>query len=213
VRNIIVLIVLIACLTSSCDRKRIEDPKEYFKWINNPDHHLVVTKNVNDVELIVKYLPPEYMAYRELSGQKKFSEKERDSLINYYSMSKTFLLTINSKGEGKQKPSDIMFRGIDKYQDYKERSFEMNFSMEDFVSLVTDKGTYKPVLNTLENTYGLSSSRTILFVFADSNKGRDLNNAKELDFLFEDEFFSTGVHHFEFEKDDLDNIPYFIFTK
>jgi hypothetical protein len=75
-------------LLVSCAKKGITDKKEYMKWISDPAHGLIQKRNINGVNIIVRYLPPEFLVFNELKNSGKVSEKTKDSLINYYSKRK-----------------------------------------------------------------------------------------------------------------------------
>jgi hypothetical protein len=188
----------------------MNNPKDYFKWINNEDNGLVKSKYVNDVKISVKYLPPAYLAYEELSGNPYASKKVKDSLINYYSKSKAFLLTIGTD-ERKVKGMDIMYKDISDYNEYRTRSEFMNFEMDELISLNTHSSSFKPVLNTMENTYSTTNSRSIFLVFNGEELAKEFDHSESVDLVFNDDIFQTGVNHFVFEKKSLESIPNFIF--
>lgn len=207
IKALIVSLLLFQAWNYSCTGRKEYTKKEYSRWINDPTHGLIAERQVNDLKLTVKYLPPEYLASRESQG---LSQSAKDSLTKIYSESKTFLLTIGPSGK-EEKKGDLMFRNISNYQQYKERSYAMNFEMEDYVSLSAENEIYRPVLFTLENTYGLEEGRSVYLVFNDEKKGEKLNTAKELDIVFNDELFETGLSHFTFSKKDIDRLPHLIF--
>ena len=205
------LLVLIGFFLQCSGRKEIHDPKEYIQWINNPENGLTIVKKINNLKITVKYLPPEYLAYQELKEKKQLSQQVKDSLVNHYARNKTFLLTVGPEDGNNKAGADIMFRGIQKYEEYRLRSVTMNFEMAEFVSLVTSKGSLAPVLSTMENVYGLKPDRSIYFVFAQQQPGHNLNEEEVLDFTFNDELFGTGINHFGFTREKLEKTPRFVF--
>ncbi len=200
------LVILLACF-SCTSRKEFSSISQYANWLNDPSHGALVEREVNDLKLTVKYLPPEYLAAKDSRG---LSQSGKDSLLKSYSQSKTFLLTISPNGKA-EKQGDLMFRNINNYQQYKERSFAMNFEIGEYVNLDAGDNTYAPVLSTLENTYGLEEGRSIYLVFNDHHQGEEFDKAKELDVVFNDELFNTGLHHFVFSRKNLNDIPHLIF--
>jgi hypothetical protein len=187
----------------------INNIEEYLKWLNNPKNGLVLTKIVNGFQLTVKYLPPDYLAYRELSEAKDFTVATKDSILSMYAHNMSFLLKIAP--DEKRHRGDIMFWNTESYREYKERVHTMNFAMSEYIALKTDLGTYKPVLSTLENVHGLTPGRNILLVFADEQNPEDLRKARFYDFIYTDEIFDTGINHFVFSKEALQKIPQLIF--
>jgi hypothetical protein len=195
----------------SCGKKTIKDPQEFMKWINNPENGLVKSKSTIGVKIDLKYLPPSYLAYQEMKDGKNKSAETRDSLISYYSQSITFLMIIGPDEKEKKNTGDIMYRDITKFDDYKDRAHIMNFEISEYVNLETEKGKYKPVIANLENIYGLVNERKIMFVFPRVNSTEDLTNSKELDFVFTDEIYNTGINHFVFTQEQIKKVPNFIF--
>jgi hypothetical protein len=204
-------LMLVLLLFQQCGRdKEIRDVGEYIKWINDPENGLVQSKYIEGVKLKARFLPAEYLAYKEMEGFQKKTEETRDSLISCYSKSKTFLLTIGVDDRKKKAEGDIMYKGVTEYDEYRTRSYTMNFDMEEYIKLKAGDQTFRPVLSTMENVYSLSSDRNIYLVFSDDQAG-NLFLAKDLDLTFNDEIFSTGINHFIFNNRNLNKIPHFIF--
>lgn len=88
-----------------------------------------------------------------------------------------------------------------------KRALTMNFDMNEYVSIKTPTQEYRPVLTSMENTYSLKGQRNIYMVFTDDTAEAELMKAPELDFVFNDEIFQTGVNHFVFNQDDLQSMP------
>jgi hypothetical protein len=202
-------LLFIAALTGCTGRKETDSVQQYLSWINDPEAGLVQRRQVNNLLLSVKYLPPQYLASRD----RDLSPEGKDSMARYYSESKAFLLTITPLAAPDKEPgkSDVMFYDLKDFQEYKQRSHTMNFEMEEYVKLIAGNRTYHPVLSSLENTYGLEEGRNVYLVFSDDQRGKELNAAAELDIVFNDELFSTGLNHFVFRKEKLDNLPHLIF--
>lgn len=186
---------------------------EYIKWLNTEENNLVKTKYINGLEISVKYMPPEYLAYLETKNQSSCNEKCRDSILATYKDAMTFLMSIGPD-ERKEINNDIMFKNIGNYEEYKERVMTMNFEMDEFITLFAGNKEYKPILTNMENTYGLTKHRNIILVFADDEKMKTENGLKEsgeFDLVYEDELFELGINHFVFNKKDINNIPSFTF--
>jgi len=192
----------------SCDNSgKINNIEEYLVWLNDQNNGLVKTKYVNGLELTIKYLPAEYLAFQDLKNEMSFTENNKDSLVKFYEKSMTFLMSIGPD-ERKQQGGDIMFQGVRNYKEYSKRVYTMNFDMEQFITLKTDKREFCPVLSNLENVYGLAAKRNIIFVFVPSkNNPKDLLGTEKYDFVYEDELFGLGTNHFVFYKRDINNLP------
>lgn len=186
------------------DRKK--EIKEYLEWVKEENHGLVKTKYVNGLELRVRFLPAEYLAYQELQSDKKYTETKRDSLIASYSGSLTFLVSIAT--DEREKPvGDVMFLDLENMQGYKERMQAMNFDMNEVVELAVGDQTYKPVLTNMQNTYGLSNGRSITCVFAPGKNIEEFKKEENIDLIWDDELFGSGRNHFVFNSKDFWSLP------
>lgn len=172
---------------------------QFYAWLHNPENGLVQTREIGDLHLSVKYLPAELLACRELRGGAP-TPGQADSLRRRYGRSHAFLLTVKPRTAGRG--DDVMYHGVGSYAAYKERVMELNFNLARYVSLKDGEKELKPLLHTLENTYGATEGRSLYVVF--ENAGAD---GADLDFVFSDRVFSTGISHFRFRKSDLADTP------
>jgi hypothetical protein len=186
----------------------IKSQADLYKWVHNADNGLIKQKTVDQVALSVKYLPPELLVSRELKGQPT-KRKVVDSLLSQYKNGRTFLLNIGLKGKGeKATVQDILYKDADSYGAYKQRAMEMNFNMAQYIRLKADNKVLVPVIANMENTYSLTKGRNIYLVFSGNKATQQaLKQAQKLDIIFTDQLFETGIHHFVFDTNKLDNIP------
>jgi hypothetical protein len=176
--------------------------EEYMKWLETPGSGLTQAREVNGFRIKVKCIPPEYLAYKDMQDD-HLTYSSKDSLISIYKKNLYFLFTIGP--DDKKRTKDVMNDEITSYEEYAERSLSMNFDMESYVTLHMNGNTYSPVLSSMENTYGLGSSRSILFVFAPGEQEKD--KGSEIDFEYRDELFGTGILHFIYSNSSINNIP------
>lgn len=205
IKKITYTIYLFAFLLSAgCGSKAIRGVEDYFSYMNKEENGLVMKKQVNGFEIKLTYLSAEYLAYRELSAEYTLNA---DSLKKFYSKSLTFMMTITPLEE-KRKGEDALLYGIRNYAEYKERLYNLNFEIENNISLETGNLHFKPVLTSFENSYGLTSGRSLLFVFApDENNQEEFYNSENIDFIYDDALFDTGINHFSFNRKDLMKAP------
>jgi hypothetical protein len=182
-----------------------------FQWLNDPDNGLIKTKVINGVEIELKFLPPEFLTYREVKRLNNYNKQYIDSLLNLYQNSYSFLLKIGP--EDGVDGEDIMLKGVGSMEEFKSRAQMMNFEMQEYVSLKAEGKKYKPVLSTMENVYGMHSHRNIYLVFTPNDENKSLLKAEKLDVSFNDELFETGISHFVFKKKYISNIPKVKFWK
>lgn len=200
-------LLFIVFIFSGCTKSKVNSVFEYSKWLADHENGLVLTKKIKGLIISVKYLPSEYLIFKELSEEEGNAEKNAEQVKKEYENAITFLMTIGPD-ESKNNKNDIMFEDIENYKEYSERLLSLNFEMDKNVALKTKKNELAPVLSALENTYGLSKSRNILFVFSPNEKeSEEIKNADDLDFVYTDELFSLGIMHFNFLRKNLENLP------
>ncbi len=204
------LFALVALFGTACQPK-VDSKEAFLQWIDNPDHGLTKQKDINGFQVSVKYLPPSYLAYREWEG-KGFGKSGFDSLLHDYTHSRTFLLTIAPDREHPER--SVMFHDVLNRAEYKERVRDLNFNIGEYLQLKTEKGVFLPVLHHMENTYELADHRSIYLVFSDKDlENPRLTTARELDLVYNDRLFGTGLSHFYFRKEDIDRRPDIAFAK
>jgi hypothetical protein len=197
-------------LLVSCGQNEISSEEDYLLWLNEEGNGLLKKKEAGGITIKVKQLPSSYLAYQDLMNNKTIKKELADSVIKSYDKSLTFLLTIGVDGVTKQ--GDIMYQGVKDYEAYKRQLMEMNFGIENNITLTIKDKMYKPVLAHLENVYGLTDSRNITLVFVPETKGESsFYTAKEIQFTYDDELFNTGINHFTFNREDIKNTPLFNF--
>jgi hypothetical protein len=186
----------------SCGKK-INNMSDFSSYLNEQENGLTMRKAVNGVVITVQYLPPEYLALKESRDSSLQQPASYDSLLSYYRRSESFIVTFGPD-EAKGNQSDIMFDDVNNFQEYVDRSMELNFDMEEKIRLKTGDKEYAPVLSSLENTYGLSKDRKVNLVFT-PDKNTD---NQQYDFVYEDETFGVGTLHFSFDKKRIqENMP------
>ena len=205
-KQYIIGLLIICTLLFSCERKEVSSVAEYSKWINNPANGLIATRKINGLQISVKYLPAEYLEYKDIQEDED-SKKQVDDIKKEYKNSITFLMTIGPDEE-KGNKNDIMFDRIKNYKEYSERLLSLNFAISDNIQLKAGDVILKPVLSALENTYGLSKNRNIVFAFAPSETEKQLiESCSELDFTYADELFQLGYMHFTFKENNFKKLP------
>jgi hypothetical protein len=204
IKNKYFIIASLALIFTGCKNTTVSHAIEYNEWLNKSENACKVSKEVNGMIIDVKLLPQNYLALKE--SETKDGYNKYDSLLKTYEHSTTFLLTFKPK-EG-HKGNDVMFEGVENYSDYIERSTELNFELESKIVLKTNKGSFAPVLSSLENTYGLTKGRQVYLVFADKNLKNEIQNSDLLDLVYTDDIYNLGILHFTFNYEKIKrNLP------
>lgn len=196
------LITSIILGLSACSPSSLE-LADYLAYINNSDNGLVQTKKINALAFKVKYLPIDYLVYRSLGEDTIHSQKIIEREHSNYEGSLNFILQIGPNEE--EVSFDVMTETVASIQEFKKHSFTMNFELKDYIELRLGEQKIEPILVELENTYGLTQHRNVNIVFAIDNPIMD--SYSTIDFVFSDEIFKTGIHHFVFDRNNIDHIP------
>lgn len=192
--------MLMLVLMFSCETIKTE--KDFYKWISKEKNGLVREKASNGFLLTTKFLPAELLAYREYKSDKSLN---KDTLLKNYGANQTFLLSIRLDTSLRSK-GNIMFQGVEGYADYKKRILDFNFGIDEMVSIKYNNKIYKPLVHAFENTFNIVDGKNIYLVF-DLKDLKNKGASEEIDFIFEDQHFNTGISHFGFKKSDLENLP------
>ncbi|WP_303423487.1 hypothetical protein [Tamlana sp. 2_MG-2023] len=154
----------------------------------------------------MKYLPPEYLALNEYKKDAGNGDKTVNDYLELFNKSRTFLLTITHDDEN----VDASKYGVTNMSDYSQRIKDLSFNIKESLVLKTDSGEkYNPVLTTMENLYEIGNKKSIYIVFSDDYK--NVLKSEKLDIVFQDTFLDTGITHFVFKRNKIDNLPHLNF--
>ncbi len=209
-----VLICLLLAF-AACERVPHSLPlADYLVWLADEENKLVRERHSGGMRLRVKYLPPDYLAWRELQGRDAW-DADFEALSAYHRRSISFLFSIDPAearqpagvGSPKVPARDAMSYGLRSFEDYAERVMKLNFGLADQWELRTEKGSFRPVLTGMENSYELGPRRSCILVFAPPDSIRPLRAARDYDLVFKDETLATGISHFRFRREDFESLP------
>ena len=192
------LFLVLGLVLSNC-RQGIKTEQDFYKWLNDENNGLVKTRKANGLVISLKYLPSDFIVWKETKG-KGFNKAQIDSLANLNKGSLTFLLTVAPE---KEEQGDVMYQGITNTQEYKQKAYGLNFRLGEFITIQQRQKDYHPLFVTLENTYSVTNSRTFYIVFSE----KDIPLSDSLQVVFNDEFFGTGINHFNFKRSDFNHVP------
>jgi hypothetical protein len=196
----VVALMLMLTFLFSCETIKTE--KDFYKWISKEKNGLVKEKAANGFLLTTKFLPSELLAYREYKSDNSLN---KDTLLKNYGTTQTFLLSIRLDTSLRSK-GNIMFQGVEGYADYKRRILDFNFGIDEMIYIKYNNKIYKPLVHAFENTFNIVDGKNIYLVF-DLKDLKSKGAPEEIDFIFEDQHFNTGISHFGFKKADLENLP------
>lgn len=181
--------------------------KEFFEWLNNPNSGLIKTRKVDGLNITMKYLPAKYLVLKEMNGV--FNAKKADSLEKKYANGLTFLLTFSPIDDN---TGDVMYKDLQEFEEYASRLKNLQFDIGKYIFIRSTNKEFRPILSTLENTFGVTKHRNIYIVFGGDDKN-DILKSKEIDIVLEDDIFVTGIHHFVFDSWRINESPNLSFWK
>ncbi len=195
-RFVILYIFSLCVLLMGC-RSEIKTESAYFEWINNPKNGCVLGKETGSVGLAMKYIHPEYLAYKEcVNGVRE----QYDSLKEVYSQSRTFVFTLrNNDSKGTY---DVLYINANSPTEYDRRLRLIQYDMTTSF-YIKDKGSeVYPRLCTSENSYGLSIERRIILVF---DKNLCPVEKGKIKIYYDDKIFGSGLSEFVFDISNMDS--------
>ena len=177
------------------------------KYLSEKENGLVKEKSVNGVNIKVKFLPIDYLVYKEFRSD-TINGLSVDSIKKSYQNSITFMMTL---GPDKENNFDITKVGVANYEEFAQRIEELNFWMKENVTLTVGDKVVNTELAQMESTYGLEKDRKIIFVFQNKDEKGQSILTEDITFTYKDEIFYTGINKFKFRIDDINSLPEFKF--
>jgi len=192
-------------ISTSCSTT-ISNETELLKWLGDTDNGFVKKTKANGFVLSMRYLPPEYLALNEMQKDSR-DMSFFDEYVDKFKDSKTFLLTISNDNESLNASN----YNVANLKEYDQRIKDLSFNIKEVLVLKTSSGKkLKPILTTMENAYEVVNKKSIYMVFSDD--GMEILNSERLDVVFQDSFLDTGISHFVFESEKINNLPNFNFN-
>jgi len=184
------------CLLLGCAQQGPLSQDELQAYINDPDHGLVKTERVKDLEVKVTYRPTDLLVNQEIGDQAATPTRVAE-LRKRYGQTHYFLLSLSRKNQEALNPRE----GFSQYSDLVQ---VLSFRMGEFTSLVTSQADTIAVGDyAFQRTYGMGSSNALLFAFPKAEKARP----EWVQFDLNEFGLGTGSLRFRFRQQDLEAVP------
>lgn len=192
------LFVVSFILFGNCSEKELT-PGDLATFISDDDNGLRKTEAINGLSLDVTYRPTDLIIDSQFSNR-ALSQSVLDTLRQHYDGYYYFILSLSTHdNEEVLRPNQFSFN------QYSELLQRMSFRMHEYVTLVTSTGDSIPLSDyILENTYGLGSANTMLFVFGKEDISPD---ATWVQINLNEFGLGTGHIRFRFSLEDISNCP------
>ncbi len=183
---------------SSCSEKELlaEDLTAYVADIDNG---LRKSENTNGLILDITYRPTDLIIDSQFKNR-SIAQSVLDTLREHYSGYYYFIFSLSTlDNQEVLRPNQFSFG------EYSELLQRMSFRMHEYVSLASSAGDSIPLSDyMLENTYGLGSANTLLFVFSKKELSKDATwiqvNVNEFG-------LGAGNLRFRFSIENLEQCP------
>lgn len=206
IRQIITLVVLSIMMSCGKSQKFSLSPNDYQSWMVDNVEQISRTKQTAIMSIETQYLPSEYLAYQDLkvSGD-QLNQVNLDTLNSEYGCSLSFQISLHAS----DKETNLLYYNARDYSEYKQRVNYLNFNMESFISLQINDNQYRPSLTHFEGYHELSNKLVFHVAFNPSeyNCGKFEESTNDIRLTLEDPYWGSGINHFTFKKEHLEQLP------
>lgn len=182
-------------LFCSCDKALA--PSEYVKWVKEPTHGLLKTKEVGGLRMEAMYKPTAYqIANEEKSNSiKKAKFNQRTSVLGKQQQYELKFTVTEREGV------NLVNWRVENMQASQNRMEYLSFGMKDHIYLIDGVDTLPCLSFHFERSYDVAPYRTFLVGFDETNSKKD----KTL--IFDSPVFGTGPMKITFEHQAISNLP------
>lgn len=196
------LLILLSGVFWSCQNRSVPEvihgPEAYEAFFRHPESGLLAVREHQDIRFAAQYLPPDWQNWKRYQQGGFLEPQENTHPV-------VFVLNIGA-AEG-ARTGDVMTYGVSNLEGYAQRMETMNFRLEDAIELRVGEHKIRPKLVHMENTYGLTQDRNIHLVFEDSSLDSPREMTGDLDLVFDDPVYGTGINHFRISREALNTLP------
>lgn len=194
--NFILIFALPLCfLITGCTQDSLSY-EEYLEYLSNPSNGLRGDRQTESLVVSTTLLPASFRKYRLPNPA------SADSTIG-------FQVAIKFDENSRQDVSkDVAIHGVHSVDEFLARIEQLNFSMEQDLTMKCSNKQYKCVLAAMDNSYGLSSERRFTIVFVpDKHEDPDFFGSEEIELIYHDRIFGIGKQKFSFTRSSYDEAP------
>jgi len=199
------IVSLIAVYLTGCGRPATLEPEKFMPWIAKKESGLTQEKTVNHVTMRARFLPAEYLAYREYIVDRSASF---DSLTKRYQCGLAFQFSLHADKADKRYGNLMQYNGTGD-QEFLDRSQILSFNIQDFISMQLHDRVHVPVLAQYEGFNAINNTISFYVVFQidEFSCGKGDEGFDDLTFTFNDPFWNLGKNNFLFKKNNILEMP------
>jgi len=171
---------------------------EFLAWVANDENELAKTKELNEIQYKMCYLPKQTMAYMELKDEAYTNEQFMQACEHYSEMSYFNFRLALTEGSG-----ELLKYGLGSAAEYNERVNYMAFKMQDDIFLIQGKDTLHPGLFHFERIYEVAPYATVMLAFDD----KKFDKENEFTIVYDDQLFHKGYIKYNYRPKQLIDLP------
>jgi hypothetical protein len=166
------------------------------------------TKTVRNVHMMARYLPGEWLAYREFIGQPTGDTTSYDSIFSGYRCGMVFQVSLDADKNDKRYGS-LFYYNLTSNNEVMARTRALSFNIESFISVEYKGETYYPVLSNFDGFDQVRNSVSfeVSFIIPDYRCGSTVPDFQDIKLSFFDPVWDLGTNHFNFEGASLSSVP------
>lgn len=194
-------------ILAGCDRTPKElSPEKYVSWIASEERGFIKSKTINNLQLTARYLPPDYLAFREYSSVS--DTVSYDSVLSSYKCGTAFQITLQAD-KSDRAYGNIMAYNVASQEEFMARTRFLSFGIEEFIYLKHKDQTLRPVLSQFEgyDELGNKLNFQVVFILPEYGCGNVKPELDDMQLTFEDPLWDTGTNYFLFRRSVFADIP------
>jgi hypothetical protein len=197
--------VCLVSLLLNCSPPKELSPDKYLEWVGKEKNGLVKFKTIQNVKIMVRYLPAELLAYREWKELNK--PASYDSILNSYKCGIVFQLSIQADKQD-VKYGNLMYYNVSGQNEVIQRIEYLNFNIESILSIEHGGLNYRPVLSHFEGFDQIRNQVNfqVSFIIPEFDCGNIKPDFQNLILVFQDQVWDLGKNNFEFKRASLFDI-------
>ncbi|MEM7549574.1 MAG: hypothetical protein AAF363_07865 [Bacteroidota bacterium] len=206
---LLIIVVLFGCSKGSKSSLALE---EYQNWLIEHKEQILKTKGTDFLRISAQYLAADYLAFQDLKlSVGSVSQEALDSLSHEYLQTLSFQVNL----EASSKENNLLYHKVNGYSEYKQRVNHLNFDLDTFLSLTVNDHRYKPLLGHFEGYHELSNRLIFHVTFKPEEymNGKFDDTIDRLYLTFDDPYWETGINHFTFEREHIEQLPKIALSK
>lgn len=183
--------------------------QRYQEWIFDESNDLKKTRNVNDINLSVQYVPAGFLAYREMLSEGVMIDCIRyQQFENNYKCGLTFRVLLEPEAQG----VNLLYHRVSDEISYKQRVNDLSFGNSEYLTMKVGDNEYAPVLSNYEGYNEMLNRLVFTAVFQpdEFECGTFKPGINEFTFTFDDPFWGMGVNNFKYGTSTLAEVPQII---